>query len=296
MKTILVSGASGFLGKAVIGKLLASGFNVVGISRSNCSMQHKNFRLVKTDISDYNQLQSAVNGIDRVDCFIHLAAKIYYGDDPDSCEEMITTNIIGSYNATRLVNEKKIKLFIYASTMSVYSGQGVVTELTAPNPDSLYGWTKLVPEFFVKRLGKWCNPYILRFSGIYGPGRDDGLIYRIVNAYAKNKVFDLGSDGMDKWNPLYVDDAVNSIIFFITPGIKKSPGIYNVGLDAQVSIIGINQLLNKITGKDLVKFSDKKSTLDFFMNVDKIKGIGFEFEDIEVSLSKFYRGLGGGKL
>lgn len=296
MKTILVSGVSGFLGKAVIEKLLASGFNVVGISRSNCSMQHKNFRLVKADISDYNQLQSAVDGIDRIDCFIHLAAKIYYGDDPDSCEEMITANIIGSYNATRLVNEKKIKLFIYASTMSVYSGHGVVTELTAPNPDSLYGLTKLVPEFFVKRLGKWCNSYILRFSGIYGPGRDDGLIYRIVNTYAKNKAFDLGSDGMDKWNPLYIDDAVNSIIFFITPGIKKSLGIYNVGLDAQVSIIGINQLLNKITGKDLVKFSDKKSTLDFFMSVDKIKKIGFEFEDIEVSLSKFYRGLGGGKL
>jgi nucleoside-diphosphate-sugar epimerase len=295
MKTILVSGASGFLGKALIKRLLESGFKVIGMSRSYCRLKHKNFRFVKVDISDYSQLLSAVKNINKIDCFIHLAAKIYYGDDPDSREEMIATNIVGSYNATRLVNEKKIKLFVYASTMSVYMAEGVATELTTPNPDSLYGWTKLVPEFFVKEIGNWCSVYILRFSGIYGPGRDAGIIYKIVNTYANNKVFDLGSDGMGKWNPLYIDDAVSSVMFFMNKNTKKTPGIYNIGLDAQISVVDIDRSLNKITGKSLVKFSNKKSNLNFFMNVDKIKRLGFKFENIEVSLSKFYHALRGEK-
>tara|TARA_Y100000310_G_C20633150_1_gene789701 strand:- start:706 stop:1596 length:891 start_codon:yes stop_codon:yes gene_type:complete len=295
MKNILVSGASGFLGKALISRLLESGFNVIGISRSDCGLQNKNLRFIKADISDYKKLHLAVKSIKKIDCFVHLAASIYYGDDAKDNEEMVATNVLGTYNAIRLAKEKRIKSFIYASSMSAYKVGGIATETTAPNPESLYGATKLAPEFFSGQISNQCKTYILRFSGLYGPKRDSGIIYKIANAYANNKIFDLGQDGQDKWNPLYIDDAVNSIIFFIKSNNKNPSGIYNVGLDSKVSIRDINNILVKITGKKLVKFSDKKSSLDFFMRVDKIKKSGFRFENIEKSINKFYQYLRGEK-
>ena len=294
MKTILVAGASGFLGTALIKGLLDSNFNVIGISRSDCTINHSNFRLINLDICDYAKLQASLKDESNISCIVHLAAKIYYGENPDINEEMIKTNILGSYNIARLVKEKNIKSLIYASSMSVYDSHEKATEKTAPNPDSLYGLTKLTPEFFEKEI-KDCNVYILRFSGIFGPGRNAGIIYKVINAYVNNKIFDLGSDGLDSWNPVYIDDAVKSIIFFLeNDGTPR--GVYNVGLDRQITVKEIGDILRKKSNKNLLKFSDKKSTLDFFMSVDKIKKLGFKFEDIEKSINKFYKYLKGDKI
>ena len=61
-------------------------------------------------------------------------------------------------------------------------------------------------------------------------------------------------------------------------------------------LIEPNDILRKKSNKNLLKFSDKKSTLDFFMSVDKIKKLGFKFEDIEKSINKFYKYLKGDKI
>jgi len=286
MTKVLITGASGFLGRALVKELVKNGFECIGLSRSGS--QGSNYKCLSADISDYDQLRRIVGEVDIV---VHLAAKIYYGNEPNECEEMIRTNILGTYNLIRLVNEKKIKKFIYASSMSIYKLDGTVNEETTPFPDSLYGWTKFAPEGFLPCLHKGCQAFILRFSGLYGPGRKSGIIYKIVKSYVDRKQFDLGCDGMDRWNPLYVDDAIKAIMFFLKD--TQSPGIYNVGLDSKISVQDIDTELKKMTGDEQVVFAEKESKLNFFMEGNKIKKLGFSFEPIGHSLLKFYRELGG---
>jgi UDP-glucose 4-epimerase len=146
MKTILVTGSSGQLGKAIVTLLRNKNYEVVGIDVIPSSTTDK-----LIDIRDGKEVNNITIGIDAI---IHTAAihgKHYELNYPR--EEFIKTNIDGTFNLLNASVLNGIKKFLYTSTTSIY-GKSMVNEKQAvwvdetlmPNPRDIYDITKLTAE------------------------------------------------------------------------------------------------------------------------------------------------------
>ena len=149
--TILVTGASGFLGSALVSHLLNKGFSVIGIGRNEYGLLNKNvisndnFIFVKTQIdsntsgllADFN-----INGI------IHLASQLSYANDLEYID-YYNGNVDTTRAVIKLSKEKSVKYVVFGSTCSMYGRQppnGNVNENVLPDPTDNYGLTKYIAE------------------------------------------------------------------------------------------------------------------------------------------------------
>lgn len=262
-KTILVSGASGFLPAYMVETLLSLNesrqFNikVIGlvrnIERARERFSHykdsNNLQLVSQNVCDQIEID------EDVDYIIHAASQAtpkYFQTDPVGT---LSANVIGTSNLLNLAVEKKIECFLFFSTSGVH---GFVDESAYPIQEDCYGYldpTKLASCYLEsKRMGEnmciaWMHQYgvpvkIVRPATTYGPGLklDDGrsfadFISNIVN-YRNIEIF---SDGKALRNFCYLADAT---VGFFTVMMKGKVGeAYNVATDHEISIVGLANLL-----------------------------------------------------
>lgn len=150
MKTVLVTGASGQLGKEVVKQLKARHYNVIGIDLIESDTTDK-----LIDIRNRSDIREITKGVNAI---IHTAAlhgKHYELHYPR--EEFISTNIDGTFNLLDACVKNGIKKFIYTSTTSIYgkamvdSSQAVwVDESLTPDPRDIYDITKLTAELLCR--------------------------------------------------------------------------------------------------------------------------------------------------
>jgi nucleoside-diphosphate-sugar epimerase/ubiquinone/menaquinone biosynthesis C-methylase UbiE len=115
MKTILLTGANGYVGKYVLEELLKRGYNVTAFIKRGTSISHlenKNIRLIKGDLLDKESLNEALDGIDAV---IHLAAAVRIKSPKINYD----INVIGSKNLIDVCIQKNVKRVIFTSSVSV---------------------------------------------------------------------------------------------------------------------------------------------------------------------------------
>jgi nucleoside-diphosphate-sugar epimerase len=171
---VLVTGGTGFIGRALLPELVKRGHRVCVLTRNPASVvEHKRgVEIRRGDVLDPASLSSALVGVTTV---VHLAAAL-----PDSglTPDLIRrTNVDGTANLARAVSENhRVVQFVHGSSAGVY-GDGITPglrdESTAVAPTTLYEWTKLDAERAVaERLsGSSVSWVILRPSGVHGPGR-----------------------------------------------------------------------------------------------------------------------------
>ena len=170
---ILVTGASGFIGKSLIIKLISKGYNVIGLVRNKSTIRkYKLYReIIIEDISgDLSEVYE-----NKIDIIIHLAAITHsYSKNYD---DYLNTNVDGTKNIINLGIRTKAKLIIMLSSIKV-NGEGFsrndkkYSENCIPKPLDFYGKSKLASE---KILIKKCKDnnisyVILRPTIIYGKG------------------------------------------------------------------------------------------------------------------------------
>ena len=195
-KTILVTGAAGFIGSNLVKRLQKdlTGATIVGIDNMNnyYDVSLKEYRLKELDSLDSCNSWSFVKGdiadkalIDRLftehkfDVVVNLAAQAgvrYSIENPDA---YIMSNMMGFYNILEACRHNPVEHLVYASSSSVYGGNKKVpfsTDDRVDNPVSLYAATKKSNELFAHCYSKLYNiPTTgLRFFTVYGPaGRPD---------------------------------------------------------------------------------------------------------------------------
>lgn len=170
---ILVTGATGFIGRALVAYLLAQKkHEVISFVRksSKRSLIPPGTEVVEGDIFSYNSLKRI---LERVEVVIHLASEVdFYPDDP---QRIFKTNVEGTRNLVRAADDAGVRRFIYISSTEVCAptpGDELANEETTLSANFDYGESKIMAENEVKEGTKssLMEYVIIRPTGVIGPG------------------------------------------------------------------------------------------------------------------------------
>jgi len=174
---VLVTGATGFVGRALCPALAAAGHGVTAAVRNPDSPAIPEGTTVQTipDIGPETDWSPALSGMDAV---VHLAARVHvmkeHAADPSA--EFNRTNADGTARLAAAAADAGVRRFVYLSTIKVMGGGGdgetPFRETDTPRPDSPYGASKLAGEHALSKAagGTGLEPVILRPPLVYGPG------------------------------------------------------------------------------------------------------------------------------
>ncbi|MCP3871680.1 MAG: SDR family NAD(P)-dependent oxidoreductase [Desulfobacteraceae bacterium] len=245
IKHALVTGGGGFLGKAIVKKLLKKNMSVTSFSRSFYpELENMGVMQIQGDIANKDAVIKAFNEIDVV---YHVAANAGMWAKYDA---YYNANVIGTQNVIAACFKNKIKQLIYTSSPSVIfngSDQENIDE-SVPYPDSYsapYPETKAMAERkVVKASQNGLSAIILRPHIIWGP-EDNHLLPRIIKRAKKLKRFGKKEYLMDT---IYIDNAAD-VHILASKRLMEDPAlsgnIYFVSQDEPVNIWGmVDDVLN----------------------------------------------------
>ncbi|RDU73858.1 NAD(P)-dependent oxidoreductase [Helicobacter anseris] len=296
MQTILVTGATGFLGTEVCKHLLSLGYQVIGVGRKKYGflpqevINHPSFYFKQLELKNLDE--KTFQNFD-IDSCIHLASMVEYAshDYHDYHDYTITPTL----NLLKLAKSNKLQKIIYSSTFSVLANSPslITSEETPVNPNTNYGLSKYICE---KLLEIEClkNPslscIVLRFPAIYGVNHLGGIIHTLKEEIINNNPIELYGEGKYKRNVLYVQDAVNAIISTLHYE-KKGYELFGIGAKESLSVLEIAQKLKALLdSQSEIILSPKKSPNNFDTQIDTTKAqkmLNFTPQDIVEGLKKY---------
>jgi nucleoside-diphosphate-sugar epimerase len=280
-RAVLVIGGAGYIGSALLPKLLAEGYRarvldlfLYGTGPIAGILGHPKLETIRADFRRVDALVAAMQGVDHL---VHLGGIV--GDPACAIDEELTIDV--NLAATRLVGEvakgNGIKHFVFASTCSVYgASEEVLTESSALNPLSLYARSKAASEQVLLNMANdRFTPMIVRFGTIYGlSGRTRFDL--VVNLLAAKAVFDgcITVFGGDQWRPfLHVDDAAQAVaqLLRLPPGLGAE--IFNVGSNAEnYTITRVGEIVKKIVPEaELILEPADQDRRNYKVSFSKIK-------------------------
>lgn len=275
-KTILVTGAAGFIGSYLSKKLLetVSSLKVIGLDcitdyydtslkderLKMLSAFGNRFEFIKADISDMMVMQDVFAKY-KPQIVVNLAAQAgvrYSITNPDA---YIKSNMIGFYNILECCRHNPVEHLVFASSSSVYGSNKKVpysTEDKVDNPVSLYAATKKSNELFAHA---YCKLYKipatgLRFFTVYGPiGRPDMAYFKFTNKLVKNEPIEIYNMGDMYRDFTYIDDIVTGIMSVMgkTPDETEDGApykIYNIGNNKPESLMRFVEILENCLIKE----------------------------------------------
>lgn len=275
-KTVLVTGAAGFIGSNLVKRLFrdVKNIRVVGLDSItdyyDVNIKHerlkeiealgRDWRFVKANLAD----KSAIDQLFAEEKFavvVNLAAQAgvrYSITNPGS---YIESNLIGFYNILEACRHNEVEHLVYASSSSVYGSNKKVpysTDDKVDNPVSLYAATKKSNELMAHSYSKLYNiPSTgLRFFTVYGPaGRPDMAYFGFTNKLREGKTIQLFNYGNCKRDFTYVDDIVEGVVRVMQHAPEKENGedglpippykVYNIGNNSPENLLDFVTILQE---------------------------------------------------
>ena len=287
---ILVTGAAGFIGAALVERLLKMDKFVLGIDNINSyydkklklnrlkilekiSIKKNNWQFFKKDLLDFDQIDFIFNKF-KPKIVINLAAQAGVRYSIENPFEYINSNLVGFFNILELCRKYKINHLIYASSSSVYGANKSLpfTERDPVNhPISLYAATKRSNELMAHSYSHLYNFACtgLRFFTVYGPwGRPDMAPMIFSKAIIEKDIIKLFNNGDMKRDFTFIDDVVEVLLRCVNKRatldrefnrFKPNPctsfsahRIFNVGNNKSINLIDFLSLLEKALGKKAI--------------------------------------------
>lgn len=186
MARILITGATGFIGRVVVQELLCGRHKLRALVRDADQIPPEVEPFVMADLRDIDERAHCLNGIDIV---VHLAGKVQVSPEAraEDIEEMRALNVIGTAKLVAAARAHGVRRFVFLSTAKVcgLNTEGrSISEETPPHPDDLHGHTKLAAEREIwAAAGDNMEVVILRPPSVYGPkaGGNCGAILKMCN-------------------------------------------------------------------------------------------------------------------
>ena len=292
-KTILVTGAAGFIDSNLVKRLFkdTNKSTIIGIDNMNdyYDVSLKEFRLkeieesvpseivwkfVKDDISNKETIDYLFDEY-RPSVVVNLAAQAgvrYSITNPDA---YINSNLIGFYNILEACRHYPVEHLVYASSSSVYGSNKKIpysTDDKVDNPVSLYAATKKSNELLAHAYSKLYNiPSTgLRFFTVYGPaGRPDMAYFGFTNKLVKGETIQIFNYGNCKRDFTYVDDIVEGVVRIMQGAPEKEVGedglplppyaVYNIGNNNPENLLDFVDILQQ----ELIRAEVLPSDYDF---------------------------------
>lgn len=298
MKTLLITGATGYLGRHVVENLGKAGMRLICCTRrGHTTINSKNVRYIKGDITNERYIESILSA-NKIDCVIHLAAEIEFDHDRKKLRNMVLTNILGTYNVISCMIEHNVRNLIFVSSMSVIGVPRYlpVDEAHPSEPFNLYGITKKhaedLVEYFSGKSG--IVSYILRFPGLFDEERTDGALYTFIKNSLANEELKIALNQPSVWSFLHVDDAVLSIERSIkTIEGAKGCNVINVGYKQAVEIKDLARRIITLTkSRSKVSVEGRMPSYKFcFDNKKASREIGIRLPTLDSRIKDFIRAV-----
>ena len=272
-RTVLVTGAAGFIGSNLAERLLEMGVKVIGIDSMTdyYDVNIKKGRLRR--LAEYEGFVFVEDSIARKEAVerifqeyapsvvVNLAAQAgvrYSITNPDA---YIESNIIGFYNILEACRHYNVDHLVYASSSSVYGSNKKVpysTDDKVDNPVSLYAATKKSNELMAHAYSKLYNiPSTgLRFFTVYGPaGRPDMAYFGFTDKLRAGETIKIFNYGHCKRDFTYIDDIVEGVVRVMKHAPEKAVGedglpvppykVYNIGNNSPENLLDFVNILQE---------------------------------------------------
>lgn len=255
MKSILITGGAGFIGRHLAAHLDAhGGYDVTVLD--NESLGHRRhldldrIRFVEGDLRDRDTVRAAVEGQDAV---VHLAADTRVMDSIADPAHNFENNVIGTFNLLEAAREVGVDRFVAASTGGAILGdvEPPVHEEMAPRPTSPYGASKLMLEGYLSAYSAayGMSGCALRFSNIYGPRsfHKGSVVAHFYKRILAGKPLVVYGDGSQTRDYLYAEDLVEAIRVAVE---STAGGSYQLGSGVPTTINQLIEHMRAATGQD----------------------------------------------
>lgn len=275
-KTILVTGAAGFIGSFLIKRLFSDFQNIkiIGLDSItdyyDVNLKYDRLKEIEALDRDWTFVHDSIANKEALEkiftenniaIVVNLAAQAgvrYSITNPDT---YIESNIIGFYNILEACRHHEVEHLIYASSSSVYGCNKKVpysTDDNVDNPISLYAATKKSNELMAHTYSKLYNiPSTgLRFFTVYGPaGRPDMAYFGFTNKLREGKKIQIFNYGNCKRDFTYIDDIVEGVVRIMQHAPEKQNGedglpippykVYNIGNNSPENLLDFVQILQE---------------------------------------------------
>jgi nucleoside-diphosphate-sugar epimerase len=276
LKTYLITGVNGYIGKDLALNLLREDNIVIGVGRLETPKLHvsnKNFIYLNLDLTD-------LDFISQIDKFefngvFHLASQqpsnknITYDDFYRS--NVLTTIILSNY-----FNKKKLDFFLYTSTVSVFGNNNeIIYENTKPNPLNYYGLTKYIAESIlqIESINFESKLIICRLQSVFGKDDGYGIVYTFYEALKKNEEIEIFSNGTISRNLILLDDVIKALVT-ISKNFNKVENfeIFNIASSNSMKTVEIASLIkHHLQSNSIINCVDKKYMFDWDVFVSNKK-------------------------
>jgi nucleoside-diphosphate-sugar epimerase len=244
---ILVSGATGFIGKALIKSLVTEDYEIYALTSSpkNVPLDLINKKNVKFGFVDFEKPTDLRKLPFKIDYLIHLSGIFY---ERERVSRYFLVNTLSTLHLLEYAKRAKAQRFVLASTGGVYGyHEDKINEDCPPSPFDFLTISKYQAEMLVPQYEKYFSTATLRLFFPYGPGQKSGLmatLVRKIDIYDEVKVFNKDNP---KINPVYIDDLIEILKRAIKTGGKQ---VLNVAGEEVVSFLEIIQQIGALLKKE----------------------------------------------
>jgi len=267
MKTILLTGATGFLGSHLLEALLKNNYHVVILKRSTSDtwrIEHllNNLKVYNTDRDTLHQV-FVENSIDII---IHMATLYRKFDNGKEVKQMIDSNISFPVELLELGLQNKIKGFINTGTFFEYDCSELpINENAQIKPFNLYAKTKTAFENILKSYSEQLMINTFRLFSPYGQKDNLKLIPMIIQKSLSDEIIEL-SDGLQKMDFIYADDIIDAYMKALSNMFSQKQTtdyqVYNLGFGGGVSVREVVSIIEQQLGKPINKVWGQSSKVD----------------------------------
>ena len=255
----LVTGAAGFIGSHLAGRLITDGHEVVGLDDlSDGALANLDrapgMRFVRADLRDGDAIRSAVSGCEVV---FHQGAKRSVPRSINEPELFIEVNVRGTLNVLLAARDAEARV-VSASSSSVYGDQErfPLVESMPPSPRSPYAASKLAGEAFCQAftVSMGVPTISLRYFNVYGPGQDPASEYAaVVPRFSLACLTDtrpvVHGDGNQARDFTYIDDVIEANLLAAGGDDDAQGRTFNIGGgDEPTSVNDILRIVSELTG------------------------------------------------
>lgn len=291
MKTLLVTGGSGFIGSHFMrlflkdhpdGKILnLDKLTYCGNPENNRDLEKTGrYEFIHGDICDVSLVASLMEKSDGV---VHFAAETHVDRSIDSADLFLMTNIIGTKTLLEAARRSEIKRFVHISTDEVYGSlaTGSAKEDSPLLPNSPYSASKASADLMVRAYRETYDlpVIIVRSTNNFGPNQfPEKVIPLFVTHLMEGKKVPLYGKGDNRRDWIYVEDNCQAIALAFDKGEPGS--IYNIGAGNEISNLELTNAILRLMGKGSECIENVTDRLghDFRYSVDsnKIKKLGYQ--------------------